>query len=443
MITADSIDKLYPNLLPMKKLIICALAILIFSPSCQQKQQETAESFLIDDQVKARIDSTLSSFVESGNLAGVSALIYEKDQEVYFNAFGYADREKEVKMDRNTIVQIYSMTKPVTGTALMTLYEEGKFQLDDPLSKYAPEFADMKVYDGVDENGEIKLVDADRPVTVRDITRHTAGFPNRADIPGLSEILEEKDPRSFEIDLNEMAKRIGEIPLWFQPGTQWEYGQSVDVQAFLVERISGVPYKDYVHTHVLDPLNMEDTRYFVPESDRSRMSASYRRTGEGELEQMPNEEAHRFNINEWPLTPGGFGLTSTLDDYMTFARMLVNKGEFDKTRILQPETVELMSTNQLPDSVTERSWLPSKGNVGFGIDFAVRVAPPASAEEMNGTVGEFFWDGAASTLFWVDPVNEITAVLFVQLFPYDGIQLHKKFRDAVYGKYLPARSKTN
>ena len=443
MITADSIDKLYPNLLPMKKLIICALAILIFSQSCQQKPQETTEAFLIDDQVKARIDSTLSSFVESGNLAGVSALIYEKDQEVYFNAFGYADREKEVKMDRNTIVQIYSMTKPVTGTALMTLYEEGKFQLDDPLSKYAPEFADMKVYDGVDENGEIKLVDADRPVTIRDITRHTAGFPNRADIPGLSEILEEKDPRSFEIDLNEMAKRIGEIPLWFQPGTQWEYGQSVDVQAFLVERISGVPYKDYVRTHVLDPLNMEDTRYFVPESDRSRMSASYRRTGEGELEQMPNEEAHRFNINEWPLTPGGFGLTSTLDDYMTFARMLVNKGEFDKTRILQPETVELMSTNQLPDSVTERSWLPSKGNVGFGIDFAVRVAPPASAEEMNGTVGEFFWDGAASTLFWVDPVNEITAVLFVQLFPYDGIQLHKKFRDAVYGKYRPAGSKTN
>ncbi|PZX47797.1 serine hydrolase domain-containing protein [Algoriphagus chordae] len=422
----------------MKQLFLYACAILIFSSSCQEK--EPSAPLLVNDQTRARIDSTLSSFVASGNLAGVSALIFEKDQEVYYNAFGYADLEKQVKMDRNTIVQIYSMTKPITGTALMTLYEEGEFQLDDPLEKYAPEFADMQVYDGVDENGNIKLVDADRSVTIRDITRHTAGFPNRADIPGLSEILAVKDPRSFEIDLTEMAKRIGEVPLWFQPGTQWEYGQSVDVQAFLVERISGTPYKEYVQTHVLDPLKMSKTRYFVPEGDRSKMSASYRRTGEGKLEQMPNEEAHRFNINEWPLTPGGFGFTSTLDDYMTFARMLVHKGEFEGTRILQPETVQLMSTNQLPESVTERSWLPSKGNVGFGIDFAVRVAPPTSAEEMNGIVGEFFWDGAASTLFWVDPVNEITAVLFVQLFPYDQIKLHKKFKDAVYGKYQPSES---
>ncbi|WP_339704183.1 serine hydrolase domain-containing protein [Algoriphagus aquimarinus] len=424
----------------MKQLFLYAFAILIFSSSCQEKQV-SSPSLLVNDQVRARIDSTLSSFVESGNLAGVSALIFEKDQEVYYNAFGFSDRENQVKMDRNTIVQIYSMTKPITGTALMTLFEEGKFQLDDPLAKYAPEFADMMVYDGVDEDGNIKLVDADRPVTIRDITRHTAGFPNRADIPGLSDILAEKDPRSIEIDLTEMAKRIGEVPLWFQPGTQWEYGQSVDVQAFLVERIAGIPYKEYVQTHVLDPLKMSKTRYFVPEADRAKMSASYRRTGEGQLEQMPNEEAHRFNINEWPLSPGGFGFTSTLDDYMTFARMLVHKGEFEGARILKPETVELMSTNQLPDSVTERSWLPSKGNVGFGIDFAVRVAPTTSAEEMNGTVGEFFWDGAASTLFWVDPVNEITAVLFVQLFPYDQIKLHKKFKDAVYGKYQPAESK--
>ncbi|UZD23582.1 serine hydrolase [Algoriphagus halophytocola] len=423
----------------MKKLFLAAYAVIIFLGSCDTKQ-DTTKDLLVTSQVKARIDSTLSSFVESGNLAGVSALIYEKNQEVYYNAYGYADRENQIKMDRNTIVQIYSMTKPITGTALMTLYEEGKFQLDDPLSKYAPEFVDMKVYDGVDENGELKLVAAERPVTIRDITRHTAGFPNRADIPGLSAILEEKDPRSFEIDLNEMARRIGEIPLWFQPGTQWEYGQSVDVQAFLVERIAGIPYKEYVQTHVLDPLGMDQTRYFVPEEDRARMSSSYRRTGEGQLDQMPDEEAHDFNINEYPLTPGGFGLTSTLDDYMTFARMLVNKGEFDGVRVLKPETVELMSTNHLPDSVTERSWLPTKGNVGFGIDFAVRVAPPKSAEEMNGIVGEFFWDGAASTLFWVDPVNEITAVLFVQLFPYDQIKLHKKFKDAVYGKYQPAVS---
>ncbi len=414
--------------------IIVAFA---FFTACSPAPVEEKVDFVIDDAAKSRLDSTLQAYVNSGNVAGISALIFEKDQEVYFNAFGFANKEKNIPMDRNTIVQIYSMTKPITGTSLMTLYEEGKFQLDDPLEKYAPEFANMKVYQGVDENGEMILVDADRPVTIRDITRHTAGFPNRDNIPGLSEVMKEKDARSYENTLTVMAEKIGSTPLWFQPGTQWEYGQSVDVQAFLVERISGIPYADYVQEHVLGPLKMNDTRYVVKEEDLDRFSAAYQRTGEGQLTQMPDSSAHAFNLKKWPLTPGGFGLTSTLDDYMTFARMLVNEGSLNGTTILKPETVKLMATNHLPDTVTERSWLPSKGRVGFGIDFAVRTDPPASQEEMNGVVGEFFWDGAASTLFWVDPVNELTAVLFVQLFPYDGIGLHKNFRDAVYGKFEP------
>lgn len=409
--------------------------IVFLLAACQQRQEKI--EFIVDDRSIARLDSTLQSYVNSGNVAGISALIFEKDQEVYFNAFGYADRENQIPMDRNTIVKIYSMTKPITGTALMTLWEEGKFQLDDPLEKYAPEFSNMKVYQGVDEKGNLILVDADRLISIRDITRHTAGFPNRADIPGLSEVMEDKDARSFENTLTIMAEKMGDTPLWFQPGTQWEYGLSADVQAFLVERISGKPYGEYVREKVLDPLGMKETRYVVPEKDRGRFSAAYQRTGEGKLERIPDSIAHIFNFRQWPLTPGGFGLTSTLDDYMTFARMLVRKGEINGSQVLKPETIELMATNQLSDSVTERSWLPSKGRVGFGIDFAVRTAPPAGPEEMNGTVGEFFWDGAASTLFWVDPKNELVAVLFVQLLPYDGIGLHKNFRDAVYGKFMP------
>ncbi|HAZ23890.1 MAG TPA: serine hydrolase, partial [Algoriphagus sp.] len=376
-----------------------------------------------------------NSFVESGNVAGISALVYEKGEEVYFNAFGYADREAGVPMDRNTIVKIYSMTKPVTGVALMSLYEEGKFQLDDPLEMYLPEFSDMKVYQGVDKDGKMILVDAERPISIRDITRHTAGFPNRNDIPGLSEVMAEKDARSFNNTLASMAQKMGSTPLWFHPGTQWEYGLSVDVQAYLVEKIAGVPYKEYVQQTILDPLGMNETQYYVPENLRNRVAAMYNRTGEGQLERVPDSTAHEFNFKQWPLTPGGFGLTSTLDDYMKFAQMLVNNGSYKGVQILKPETIKLMSTDHLPDSITEKSWLPSKGNVGFGIDFAVRKAPPSDEKENNGVVGEFFWDGAASTLFWVDPVNEITAVLFVQLFPYDGIGLHKKFRDAVYGPY--------
>ncbi|MDF2158058.1 serine hydrolase domain-containing protein [Algoriphagus sp. CAU 1675] len=414
----------------MKDLKIASFIFLILFSFCKPKEET---NFIVNDQAKARLDSTLNSFVESGNVAGISALIFEKGEEVYFNAYGYADREAGIPMDRNTIVKIFSMTKPVTGVALMTLFEEGKFQLDDPLEKYLPEFANMKVYQGVDENGEMILVDTDRPISIRDITRHTAGFPNREDIPGLSEVMREKDARSFSNTLATMAEKMGSTPLWFQPGTQWEYGLSVDVQAYLVEKLAGVPYGEYVQKHVLDPLGMNETQYFLPENLRHRFSAMYNRTGEGQLERIPDSVAHEFNYHQWPLTPGGFGLTSTLDDYMKFARMLVNQGELNGTRILKPETVQLMSTDQLPKTITEKSWLPSKGQVGFGIDFAVRIAPPADEKENNGVVGEFFWDGAASTLFWVDPSNDLTAVLFVQLLPYDGIGLHKKFRDAVYG----------
>jgi CubicO group peptidase (beta-lactamase class C family) len=401
--------------------------------------ETTIDNAIVDETAKARIDSTLKSLVDAGSIAGVSALIYEKDEEVYFNAFGYADRESEVPMDRNTIVRIYSMTKPITGAALMTLYEQGAFQLDDPLAKYAPEFDNAQVYTGMDEEGNMVLEPARRPITIRDITRHTAGFVSN--IPdtttAVGKLVRETNAMDRENTLAEMAEKLGSLPLMFHPGDQWAYGPSVDVQAFLVERISGVPYGQYLQEHVLGPLQLTQTRYYLPEEDRARFAAMYRKDEDGNLQRIPDENADSFNTNRWPLTPGGYGLTSTLDDYMRFARMLVHKGTFENATILQPETVELMATNHLADTISQRMWLPSKGQVGFGIDFAVRTKPPASTEENHGVVGEFFWDGAASTLFWVDPVNELTAVLFVQIFPFDG-SLHKKFRDAVYGPVVLA-----
>jgi CubicO group peptidase (beta-lactamase class C family) len=234
-----------------------------------------------------------------------------------------------------------------------------------------------------------------------------------------------------ENTLAQMAAKLAKLPLGFHPGDQWSYGICVDVQAFLVEKLSGKPFDVYVRENILDPLAMKSTAY-VP-VDTSRFAAVYARGEDGKLQRVPYERANVFNSKEWPLKPGGYGLTSTVDDYQRFARMLVNKGTFEGATILKPETVALMATNHLSDSVTERMWLPSKGQVGFGIDFAVRMRPPANEKENNGEVGEFFWDGAASTLFWVDPVNELTAVLFVQVFPFSNA-LHKNFRDAVYGK---------
>jgi CubicO group peptidase (beta-lactamase class C family) len=402
--------------------------------SCATKTDDS--NVIITDAAKVRLDSTLKGLVDSGTIAGVSALVFEKNKEVYFNAFGYADRENNVAMDRNTIVRIFSMTKPITGTALMSLYEKGAFQLDDPLAKYLPEFANVKVFTGYDAKGEMILVAPNRAITIRDITRHTAGFvTNQPDTTtAFGQMVKKTDHMNRENTLAQMAAKLGSLPLTFHPGEQWAYGPCVDVQAYLVEKLSGKPFEQYINETIINPLQMNTTRYVVAENNLSRFSAVYVKGEDGKLNRAPDKEANAFNIQAWPLTPGGWGLTSTVDDYMRFAQMLVNDGKLDNVSILKPETVQLMATNHLADSVTERMWLPSKGQVGFGIDFAVRLSPPATAEENNGTVGEFFWDGAASTLFWVDPKNELTAVLFVQVFPFSR-ELHKKFRDAVYGPY--------
>jgi CubicO group peptidase (beta-lactamase class C family) len=422
--------------IPPRALPHALLAAALLLDGCSSAARPTPADGaprIVDARARARIDSTLRSYAGGGVISGVSALIYERGQEAYFGAFGYADREARRPMSRETIVQIFSMTKPVTGVALMTLWEQGRFQLDDPIAKYIPELANVQVYDSAHVAGGPTLVAPRRPITIRDLTRHTAGFATGADNPNVGPLYKAADPLNRNNTLTQFAARLGTVPLWFQPGERWAYGPSVDVQALLVERLSGVPFERYVREHVLDPLGMRDTRYFVPESDRARLAAYYSRGDDGTLSRVADANALAFNTNHWALTPGSYGLTSTLDDYMRFARMLVNGGTLDGTRILKPETVRMMATNQLSDSVTERSWLPSKGQVGFGIDFAVRVKPPANRLENNGVVGEFFWDGAASTLFWVDPVNQLTAVLFVQLVPFDKIGLHKAFRDAVYG----------
>ena len=423
----------------MIKSVHILLLILFCVVACQSpdsNKQVDSTSAIINESAKTRLDSTLQTLVDSGKVVGISALIFEKGKEVYFNAVGFADREANTPMDRSTIVRIYSMTKPITGSALMKLHEQGAFQLDDPISKYAPEFADMKVFKGVDASGKILTEPAKRPITIRDITRHTAGFANQ-DHPELGPMVASADVMNFQNTLAQMAQKLATLPLAFHPGDQWAYGISVDVQAYLVEKISGQPFDKYVRENILDRLGMSTTRYVVPESDMGRFAAVYRRSDDpAPLSRVPDENANAFNTKDWPLKPGGFGFTSTIDDYMRFARMLVNKGTLDNETILKEETVKLMATNHLSDSVKERMWLPGKGQVGFGIDFAVRVRPPATKEENNGVVGEFFWDGAASTLFWVDPKNELTAVLFVQIMPFDG-SLHKKFRDAVYGAYKP------
>jgi len=384
--------------------------------------------------VPAAIDSALKSLVDSKQIVGASALIYERGQEAYFGAFGLADRENNKPFARDTVVQIFSMTKPVTGVALMQLYERGKFELDAPLAVYAPEFAEMQVYAGVDASGQPKYEAPKRPITVRDILRHTAGFNGDGAPEAVTALYRQADPRNRNNALPDVIAKMAKVPLAYQPGTKWSYSDAVDVQAYLVQKISGVPFDEYLKLHIFRPLGMTSTRHTIlpTDPDRPQLAALYTRNDDGTFTRQSDEEAYGYNGAVWPYKSGSAGLVSTLDDYMKFARMLLGGGKLGRARILKPETVKLMATDALPKEVTDKSWLPSKGSVGFGIDFAVRIAPPKDAQESSGAVGEFFWDGKFSTLFWVDPKNDIAAVLFTQMEPFDRVRLHKTFRDAVY-----------
>lgn len=389
-------------------------------------QQRAVEQRGVDP---ARIDAALKSFTDSDKLAGASALVTVNGKEVYFGAFGNADREAKRPMTRDTIVQIFSMTKPITGVALMTLWEQGKFRLDDPVAKYIPELASVKVQVGRDAKGKPILVAPSRAMTIRDLCRHTAGLAYEATDHGTN-------PLAITNTLDDFAKRLGQLPLLYHPGEKWHYSYGADVQALLVQRLSGMAFDQYVKKAILIPLGMKDTGYYVPPEKQNRLAAIYDIHKDGSLTRQV--DALNFNTKHWPLTPGGYGLTSTLDDYTRFARMLVNEGELDGVRILKPATVRLMTTSVLDPAVTDRIWLPTdKGSVGFGIDFAVRIDPPKAGEKA-GEVGEFFWDGKAYTLFWVDPKNKLTAVFFTQYMPFGMVPAHAAFRQAVYEGLDPA-----
>lgn len=381
---------------------------------------------------RRRIDAALRQMVAAGRATGVSALIWQRGAERYFGAVGDADREAKRPMQRDTLVQIFSMTKPVTGVALMQLWEQGKFGLDDPLARYLPAFGAVKVIGGTGADGKPVLREPSRPIVIRDIMRHTAGFSYGMRDTAADLVFRQMDPLALTNSLDEMGDRLARVPLLFDPGTEWSYSTGVDVQALLVEHLTGDPFEQHVQRTILRPLGMHDTGWTQPTERLARFAASYVKQADGALTRLPDERTRALNFGPRRLTMGGAGLASTLDDYMRFARMLLGRGTLEGVRILAPPTVRLMSTDQLDPRISRRFFLPEKGAVGFGLDFAVRTAPPRNAQENRGTVGEFFWDGAETTLFWVDPANDLAVVFFVQVMPFDG-SLHHDIRAAVYG----------
>lgn len=406
-----------------------ALGLLALCAACQTPQTDSTSSPDIDSVV---LDQTLSDFIDSESAAGASLLIYKSGEEIYFNAVGEADREANRPWNRDTLVSLYSMTKPVTAVTLMSLYEEGLFDLDAPLSDYLPEFSDMTVLTERDANGDPVFEEVRNPIKVVDIFRHTACFGYGWEGTPAAAMMVQANVLDPSKPLSQFGSELAGLPLFCHPGEQWKYGVSADVQARLAEVVTGRPFEDLVHERVLGPLKMSETGYFVPEDKKARVAAGYLHNDTRGLSRQADENVYGL----WPSKPvqinGGHGLIGTTDNYMRFARMLQNEGSLDGVQIIKPETLALMSRNHLPDTLTGKDFLPSKGKMmGFGLGVAVRVGPPMDDTEPFGVTGEFFWDGAASTLFWVDPENDLTVVFLTQVMPFDSAA-HAKVRKSVY-----------
>ena len=360
-----------------------------------------------------RVSTTVQGLVDEEKIAGASVLVARKGKVVFFETFGMMDKEAGKPVDEDTIFRFYSMTKPVTSVAVMMLVEQGKIGLDDPVSKYIEPFKGLKVYDESGAHAEPA-----REMTVRDLLRHTSGltygfFGNTA----VDKTYRENGILDRETSLDDMVEKLGAIPLLYQPGTRWHYGVSTDVLGYLVEKVSGESLDVFFERRIFAPLRMEDTAFYVPQDRADRFAVCYGpRLGKG-LRVSDNPRKSEF-LEKPGLLSGGGGLVSTAGDYLRFCSMLLNKGELDGKRLLRAETVEMMTRNQLPESV---SW----NGQGFGLGFSVQVT------EGKYGAGEYGWGGAASTHFWIHPKQELIVIALSQLMPYSN-QLADAIKPLVY-----------
>jgi len=382
-----------------------------------------------------RIDRFFSDKVSGGELAGVVTLIARHGKIVHFSPVGYADIARKQKLRRDTIFRIYSMTKPIAATALMTLYEEGKFQLDDPISKYIPEFKEIRVL-RTPESPPTDTVPAVREPTIHDLFRHTAGLKHGGDL------YEKENLSGLDTSLEEMIRGLAKIPLYYQPGTRFEYSIGPDVQARLVEILSGMPFDQFLKQKLFDPLGMRDTGYQV--KDAFRLSAVHWMK-DGRLVPCDNEhgcpaatDSRRVpqDVNSYATghvrKGGSFGLAGTAEDYWRFAQMMLNEGEFGGHRILSPNTVRYMAIDHLPFALPKTTG----GNSGFGWGLGFAVLKDPALAGVIGSEGTYFWAGAANTVFWIDPAKDIVVVVMTQSWNVpnaDWLTIRGQMSAMVYG----------
>lgn len=389
----------------------------------------------------ARIDAFLKSQVDQGELAGVVTLAARHGKVAHTSAFGHADLAGGVPASADTIFRIYSMTKPVTGVAMSILWDEGKWSPDDPIARHLPEFEGVKVFEGVDDAGAPKLAPAASPPTLRQLLTHTAGLAYGFDPSTPLGALYQAAQVWQSASLAEFARKVAALPLAYQPGTQWLYSLSMDVQGAIIEKLSGQSLPEFMRTRIFEPLGMEDTAFHVPPEKRQRLAKLYRWSPrQGRLVELPNILGPDYDAPP-ALAVGGGGLFSTVGDYARFAQMLLNGGELDGRRVVSAAALKQQMSNHLSDAILAGGYGVGAQQMrpGFGHGFNGAVFHDPMAAGVPVGPGAYHWDGAAGTWFWVDPANDLLYVGMIQRMAEKSAPLQKITQTLMADALVPSR----
>ncbi len=405
---------------------------------------------MIQTAVLARLDRhLLERYIERGKIAGCVTLVAHRGEVVHLSALGMMDLEVGRRMGADSIFRIYSMSKPITSVAMMQLHERGLFQLTDPVSRFIPQWRDLQVLAG-GEYPDYQTGPADRPMSMRDLLSHQSGLTYGFEGGPLEDgYFKHQVYRAGTMrgrDLQSMIDRMAELPLKFSPGDHWNYSLSTDVCGHLVEVISGQGFDEYLREHVFDPLGMVDSGFHVPADKHRRLASNYELDPEGRLQATDMFGADEF-LEPPTFLSGGGGLVSTGRDYWRFCQMMLNGGELDGVRILGRKTVELMTMNHLPNNseLTSRAlgrWVdPANDGIGFGLGFAVVL--DRTRTQRPGSVGEYYWEGSASTIFWIDPVEDLIVIFLTQFMPSDAYPFRDEISQIVYSGLVDQASESD
>jgi CubicO group peptidase (beta-lactamase class C family) len=422
-VTTAPLEKFVAKARKVAFIFLAALAVSTFA--ALRAQQPTGpqidmtpvkpESVGFSSERLERLHAFIQGEVNARQIAGAVTILARHGKVVEYRTYGVRDLATSAPMTKDTIFRDYSMTKPVTGVAMMMLYEQGKWLPSDPISKFIPEFVHLKVFNGFDANGRMLLADPVHPPTMHELMTHTAGFTyGQADTP-VDQMYKQLDP-GHAPNLQGMIERLAKIPLLYQPGTRWVYSMSMDVQGYIVEKLSGQSLPDFDRDNLFSPIGMRDAGFYVPADKRARFAAGYHQVN-GELVAEPTANGIPTDYDAQPGAPsGGGGLVSTAEDYYRFATMMLNHGELGGVRILAPSTVTLMTSNHLPASLLTGEFAGGlhvmRPGFGYGYNCAVIFDPPEA--DLPDGKGTFFWDGAAGTWFWVDPTNDLVFIGMIQ-----------------------------